>query len=209
MTPINKHVTAQTVSDFAEMASDGNPTPGGGAVAGVVAALAASLVGMAGRFALNHLGDLAQHRALVRRADELRLRCCELAEADTRAYAAYAAAQQTPADNGGYVRRSAMAAARKEAAGPPSELASAARELAEIGLELVRFGNPHLRSDACAAALFASAAAQAAAMFVGVNTLKDEPRRQLNEAYRSAAAANLAAHRAAEAVGLPGPVVAQ
>lgn len=196
-------VTALTVSAFAEMVSSDNPVPGGGAVAGVVAGLAASLAGMAGRYALKHTSDPGTLGALVARADELRLQCCELADADTHAYAAFAAAQQIPSEDGGHRRRLAMQAARDAAAAPPLELADAAREIAAIGLELVDSGSPHLRSDACAAALFAAAAAATSAILVGVNVSPDSSDIRLAKANQCASAATLAARQAAHALGLP------
>ena len=196
MSPAYKNVTTLTVSAFAEMASSDSAAPGGGAVAGVVAGLAAALAAMAGRFALKHATDPTSFGALVNRADELRSRCCDLADADTRAYAAFAAARQMSTGDGGEQRRLAMQAARAAAAAPPLELARAASEIADIGLELVTAGNPHLRSDACAAALFASAAARVSAILVDLNVSADGTDPGLAQANQHARAAATAAQRA-------------
>jgi formiminotetrahydrofolate cyclodeaminase len=189
VSPAYKNVTTLTVSAFAEMASSDSAAPGGGAVAGVVAGLAAALAAMAGRFALKHATDPTSFGALVNRADELRSRCCDLADADTRAYAAFAAARQMSTGAGGEQRRLAMQAARGAAAAPP-------REIADIGLELVTAGNPHLRSDACAAALFASAAARVSAILVDLNISADGTDPGLAQANQHARAAATAAQRA-------------
>src|ERR1700694_289941 len=166
VTADSENISAMTVSSFAEATSTDSPTPGGGAVCGATAALAAALAGMAGRFALKRDIGGTEMSDMVSRADALRSRCCDLADADAHAYAAFAAARQAP-DRAS--RRAAMDTAREQAAQPPLELAGAAREIADIGLKLVSAGNPNLRSDACAAALLASAAATASAILVGVN----------------------------------------
>jgi hypothetical protein len=91
MTTAYDTVTALSVSSFSEATSTDNPTPGGGAVAGVVAGLAAALAGMAGRFAVKRDVGGAAKGALVGRADDLRKRCCELADADSYVYATFEA----------------------------------------------------------------------------------------------------------------------
>ncbi|MDV3129946.1 cyclodeaminase/cyclohydrolase family protein [Mycobacterium sp. 21AC1] len=200
MTTSEGPLLAVSVSAFAEMVSDDSPVPGGGAVAGVVAGLGAALAAMAGRFAIKSATDSAGHRVLVDRAEELRNRCCSLADADARAYTEVAAAQRIPVDDGGDSRREAMAVAKAAAVIPPSKLADAAREIAEIGLELVNSGSPHLRSDAYAASVFASAAASVAAVLVRVNARDDDIR--LTQAHADAAAAVRTANQAAGAMGL-------
>jgi len=201
MTASHDSVIAVSVSAFAEMVSDHTPAPGGGAVAGVVAGFAAALAAMAARFAIPTATDSAGHAILLDRVEELRIRCCSLAEADTHAYAEFATARLTPTADGGELRRRAMAVAKAAAVIPPFNLAEAAREIAEIGLELVNSGSPHLRPDAYAAAAFASAAASVAAILVSVNVSADDIR--LSQAHAHAAAAAHAANRAAGAVRPP------
>lgn len=195
MTTAYDNVTALTVAAFTQMASSDQPAPGGGAVAGVVASLAAALAGMAGRFAEKEAPMPSAFSALVERADELRTQCCGVADADARAYTAFAAARRTPTDDGGARRRLAMRVARDAAAGPPLALAKAAREIADIGLVMVE-GSPRLRSDACAAALFASAAATVSAILVNENISLDDSDARLAQANEYAAAAADAARRA-------------
>jgi formiminotetrahydrofolate cyclodeaminase len=170
-------------------------------VAGVVASLAAALAGMGGRFSVRSEADQAAICALVRRADKLRLQCCDLADADTRAYAAFAQARQISTDDGGMQRRMAMQAARNAAVMPPLELAKTAREIADVGLELVSMGNPDLRSDACAAVLFASAAAAASAILVRANITAGAVNAQAAQANAHAEAAARAARQATGMLG--------
>lgn len=130
--------------------------PGGGAVAGVVAALAGALTGMCARFSAGDQVDLA------RRADDLGAMAVDLAQADLAVYAAYARARRS-------AREDVVAAALDEAVRIPLEMARVAAELAELAAGLARSGNPNLRGDATAAVLMGAAAARAGAVLVCEN----------------------------------------
>jgi len=130
--------------------------PGGGAVAGVVAALAGALVEMCARFSDGEQADLA------RRADELRARAVSLAQSDPAVYAAYVRARRAG-------RGDDIAAALDEAIRIPLEMAEVAAQLAELGLDLAGSGNPNLRGDATVAVLMGAAAARAGAVLVCAN----------------------------------------
>lgn len=207
MTKPTDNVAGLTEAGFAGRAFSESPAPSGGAVAGVVAGLAAALAGMAGRFALKCEPHAVTIAALVNRADELRLRCCDLADADSRAYAAFTAAQQVSVDDGGKQRQMSLHAASAAAAQVPLELTGTAREIAAIGLKLVTEGSPQLQSDACAAALFASAAATASAILAGINITADTTDSQLTQARNDVVAAADAARRAAAAFNFFDPEV--
>lgn len=145
-------------------------TPGGGAVAALTTALAASLVAMAARFAGN--GEA------VNRAEELRERAVASADDDARAYRGYLAARrlgsdQHLADQVG-VRAQALAAARDEISDVPLRIAEAAAQVAELAEAIAVAGNPNLRGDAITGALLAAAAAEAAASLVAENR-RDTP----------------------------------
>lgn len=131
--------------------------PGGGAVTGVVVALAGALVTMCGRFADGQWADTA------RRAEDLQATAVSLAEADQVVYAAYVRARR---EGLGAAR---VSAALDEAIRVPLELAELAAELAQSASELARSGNPRLRGDAMAAAFMAAAATRAAAVLVCEN----------------------------------------
>ena len=130
--------------------------PGGGAVAGVVAALAGALTGMCARFSDGDQADLAG------RADELRARAASAAQSDLAVYAAYVRARRTGRDG-------EVAAALDETIRVPLEMAEVATELAELAGGLARSGNPNLRGDATAAVLMGSAAARVGAILVYEN----------------------------------------
>jgi len=77
-----------SLKDFLDAVPARTPAPGGGAVAAVVAALAAGLTAMAARFAPDEWERRAE---VVGRTEELRARLEPLADADADAYAAFMA----------------------------------------------------------------------------------------------------------------------
>jgi formiminotetrahydrofolate cyclodeaminase len=137
------------------------PAPGGGSSAAVATALAASLVEMATSFTQDDLDPQFQ------RAGEMRTRALELAEIELHAYEPVLEALRLPHDHPQRAER--VRAAQAAASQSPLEIARVAAELAELGAELARTGNPNLAGDAIAGALLAEAAAQAAARLVAVN----------------------------------------
>lgn len=148
------------VRDLLDAVAGRTATPGGGAVAALTVALAAALTGMVARYS----------DASGEEADSLRARAAALADADVAAYAAYRAALRidpaVPDEEG---RPAALERATDAAAAVPAEVAECAVRIAELADELVRRGNPHLRSDAEAAVALAAAAAATAATLVAVN----------------------------------------
>lgn len=145
-----------SVQELLDSVGDRTTAPGGGAVAGVVAALAGALAGMCARFSGGDQADVA------RLADGLRARAVELAQADLAVYAAYVGARRAGRDD-------EVAAALDETIRVPLEMAEVAAELAELAEGLARSGNPNLRGDATAAVLMGAAAARAGAVLVCEN----------------------------------------
>jgi formiminotetrahydrofolate cyclodeaminase len=160
-------ISSQRVDEFTDAVSSDAPTPGGGAVAGIVAGLGAALVGMAGRYAHQHDPESVLFPRLVDRSDQLRARAAALADADAEAYGHYLQVSRSVVEK--EARRKAIRAALDEAAAVPYELGVLAAEIADAGEQLATSGYPGLRSDACAAALLASAVAASAAILVEVN----------------------------------------
>jgi len=135
--------------------------PGGGAVTGIVVALAGALATMCGRFADSESVSAGA------RAEELQTRAASLAEADPIVYAAYVRARREQLDS------AAVSAALDEAIRVPLEMAEVAAELVQIAGELARSGNPRLRGDAMTAVFLAAAATRSALALVCEN-LADE-----------------------------------
>jgi methenyltetrahydrofolate cyclohydrolase len=160
---------ARTLGDYLDQVASAAPTPGGGSVAGVVAALAAALGAMACR--LSGERDAAGERRLppelaaaLARLEATRAAATRLAAADERAYAAYRAAASLPRtdEDQRTERRRAMQAALVEATETPLALAAAGRDILAALEPVIRGGNPHVRSDADLAVLLATAAAAGA-----------------------------------------------
>jgi formiminotetrahydrofolate cyclodeaminase len=159
--------------------------PGGGSAAATACGLAAALVEMAAAFGL-----APEAEPIAQRASVLRHQALELGERDLRAYAPVLEALALPAD--AESRADRIAAARSDAAGPPLQVAAAAAELAALGAELARHGNPQLTGDAITGVLIAEAACRAAVELVELNldlTAEDPRRREAGELARRAAVA--------------------
>ena len=162
-----------SLKEFLDAVPARTPAPGGGAVAAVVAALAAGLTAMAARFAPDEWERRAE---VVGRAEELRARLEPLVDADAEAYGAFMA------------ERSHEAVERIVAL--PFELAEIAAELAGLAALVAAEGNPNVTGDAAAGADLAAAAASVAARLVAINAGAEDVRaRQAQQLAESAAAA--------------------
>jgi len=153
---MNESVEGLPIQGLLDKVGARTTAPGGGSVAGIVAALAGALAGMCARFSDGDQADLA------RQADELRARAASLAQSDLAVYPDYIRARRAGRD--GEVR-----AALDEIIRIPLEVAEVAAELAELAGGLARSGNPNLRGDATVAVLIGSAAARAGAVLVCEN----------------------------------------
>jgi methenyltetrahydrofolate cyclohydrolase len=160
------------------------PSPGGGSVAAIVVAFAASLVEKAGRLS----GDEWPHAGgAVAQAEALRARVAPLAEADALAYAEAVAALRTSSTT--------LGPALSRAAQVPLLIAEAAVDVAILAHLVAEEGDPAVRGDAVTAAILAEAGARVAAHLVEIN-LGALPEDERVLAARGLAAA---AARAAEA----------
>jgi formiminotetrahydrofolate cyclodeaminase len=162
------------LKEFLDAVPARTPAPGGGAVAAIVASLAAGLTAMAARFAP---AEWEPRAAVVGRAEELRARVEPLADADAEAYGAFMA---EPSDEN--VERIVTI---------PFELAESAAEIAELAALVAAEGNPNVSGDASAGADLAAAASSVAARLVAINARVDDERiQQAHElAVRAASAA--------------------
>ena len=189
-------VSSSRLGELLDAVASEEPVPGGGAVAGIGAALAAGLAAMAARYALRHDPDSALFKDLTSRADALRARAVALADADADAYGRYVAATQLPRDPDPGQRRAAIRAALDAAANVPADLGHLAADVAVLGEKLAVSGNPNLRSDACAASLLAAAVAGSAAILVEENLRGRPGDTRITMAREHAAAAAARARRA-------------
>jgi formiminotetrahydrofolate cyclodeaminase len=165
------------IGEFLAQLSARLPAPGAGATAAIEAALAASLVGMVGRFTTEE-----EHAELIREivaaADARRDACLEAAAADEEAFSTVAAAMKMPRDTEEEQdsRRSALSTAQQEAAQPPRRVIESAVELVSLAERLLPIANRNLISDVAAITAAARAAATTARLAVETNVpgIEDE-----------------------------------
>jgi formiminotetrahydrofolate cyclodeaminase len=155
-----------TVEELCETVAARTSAPGGGSVAAIVTAFAASLTAMSARFATEQWEDAA---GAVAQAEALRARVLPLADEDARAYESFLLARRMSKDFDPQVRDAAIGEALSRAADLPLAIAEAALDVASLAAELVERGNPNLHGDAATAVLLSEAAVRATANFVEIN----------------------------------------
>jgi methenyltetrahydrofolate cyclohydrolase len=163
-----------TLAAFLESAAAAKPVPGGGGIAALSGALAASMLEMALNFTVGRekfAAVDAQAREVLARVSARRKRLLDLVEADGRAYDAVSAAMKMPKDTDAEkrARRDVMNAALRNALEPPLETARLIGEVAADAGAVGRICNPNLVGDAGVAAAMLPAAARAAALNVWAN----------------------------------------
>jgi formiminotetrahydrofolate cyclodeaminase len=105
-----------TVQELCETVAAQTSAPGGGSVAAIVTAFAASLTAMAARFATEHWEEAP---GAVAQAEALRARVLPLAEEDARAYESFLLARRMSKDFDPQVRDAAIGEALSRAADVP------------------------------------------------------------------------------------------
>ena len=154
----------EPVRGFLDQLAARTPAPGGGGAAAVTGAMAAGLVAMAARFSATRLPGAGE---LADQADELRRRLAQLADMDTRAYAAVLEALRLP--EGTSQREVQRQEALLGAALVPLEIAGIGARVAAMAVRVAEAGNPNLRGDAVTGAVLAAASARSAASLVNIN----------------------------------------
>ncbi len=168
-----------TVQEFLDATASKTPTPGGGAVASAVGALAAALAQMVVNYSIGKK-NLAQHEPHLRgsimrltRAGELLL---ALADEDAEAYGLVNELSRLP--EGDARRQRELPEAQRAAVQVPMSVIAACVDLLRHFVDLASITNRHLRSDLAIAAVLADAAARASRWNVLVNIPSlDEPAR--------------------------------
>jgi len=154
-----------SLGEFLDLVAKRQPAPGGGAVAAVTVAVAASLVAMAARYSADLLDG---GEALIDDAERLRAGAANLADDDAEAYGAVIAAWAASSGDE-RSRRQQVDAALTRAAGVALEVAELGAETARLAGRLAVEGKRDVRGDAATALLLAEAATRAAAHLVTVN----------------------------------------
>ncbi len=157
------------------------PVPGGGSVAALAGALAASLLAMVCRLTIGKKG-YEQHSdemtSILARCEPRQQELQELIQADIDAYARVIAAYGLPkaTDLEKTVRSTEVQAALQQASTVPLRVAELCSDLLDLALPIAEKGNKNAASDAGAGALMAEAALRAAALNVSINLggIKDQ-----------------------------------
>lgn len=174
-------MNAQSVAQFLDAVGAKSPTPGGGAVASVVGALAAALGKMVVEYSVGKK-SLERNRPELERAlgalSRARAVLMELAEEDAAAYAKVSELMKLPETD--EHRRSQWGTAVTVAVQVPRAVAAACCDLLRLVEDLAPVTNTNLRSDLAIAAVLAEGAARSAWWNVAVNLplLEDEGERK-------------------------------
>ncbi len=164
------------IRDFAEETAAPTPTPGGGSVAAVCGAVSAALARMVAGLAIGK-DDYRDSQDELRRIQEegksLQDRLFALADEDSAAYDAVAAAiklpKATPEDK--KRRTDALQLALKKAAEVPLSTMEMCNEVIGLSKRALEKGSKSAFTDAGSASLIAHAALRAAALNAKVNLL--------------------------------------
>ncbi|MCK4872377.1 MAG: cyclodeaminase/cyclohydrolase family protein [Phycisphaerales bacterium] len=164
------NIREQTLQQFLSDLSAKRPTPGGGAVVGLVGALAASLGSMVVNYSLgkknlaDHETELSEARNRLDRFGQLLL---DLADQDAAAYGVLSELLKLDADDAR--RRSDLPVAVVAAIRAPQASLAACADLLRLLDSLTGKTNRYLASDLAIAAQLADAAARAAEWNVRIN----------------------------------------
>ncbi|MFE4668782.1 cyclodeaminase/cyclohydrolase family protein [Streptomyces sp. NPDC056716] len=166
-------VQHETIGEFLGALAARVPAPGGGAAAGLHAAVAAALLGMVARYTTGH--RYAEHAEriteLIDATDRWRADALRSAQDDAQAFGAVAKAYGLPkgTPEARRTRSAAIARALTLAAQPPTAVIGLAHALLPAARELRTIGNRSVLADVAAAAEAVRAAAVTARINVEVN----------------------------------------
>lgn len=163
-----------TLAEFSERLASAEPVPGGGSAAAITGSIAASLLAMVGRLSLDR-PKYEAYRSTNERAvadgDRGRSVLLELADQDSVAYAAFAAARRMPRDTleQQQARDEATAAAARVASEVPLDIVKECAQILDEVSAMAGRSNLNASSDLEVAARLSAAAARGAAANVLIN----------------------------------------
>jgi formiminotetrahydrofolate cyclodeaminase len=175
----------KTVTAFTEELASPAPVPGGGGASALAGAIGISLGDMVGELTTGKkkYADVEEEiRALMERAQALRVRLLEFVDGDAEAFAPLAKAYGIPKDDPG--RDAVMESALQTACSVPLDILRTCGEALDIIGEFAAKGSRLAISDAGCGAILCKAAMQAASLNIYINTksMKDCARAQSLEA---------------------------
>lgn len=155
----------QKIEKFLDEVGSSRPTPGGGAVAAVTGAMAATLVEMVCNLTIGkkkYLDVQKRMEILARRAKEAKIELLDMADADSEAFDKVMAAYKTE-------NKDEIKAALFWAIEIPQKVAKIAEEVQMMALEVAKIGNTNAYSDAMSAEHLANAAMESAYENIEIN----------------------------------------
>lgn len=169
------------IRDFTDKVATKSPTPGGGAVAAVTAAMATGLVEMVASLTIgkkkyeDYEGEMER---ILSEASYRRKRFYELAEEDMKAFDGVMEAMKLPkyTDEEKRSRTEKLQESLKKASEVPYELAREISKICPLAEKVFKYGNKNAFSDAKSAVHLLSAAFESAISNVEINLelIKDE-----------------------------------
>ncbi|QSB06336.1 cyclodeaminase/cyclohydrolase family protein [Natronoglycomyces albus] len=186
-----------TTQKWLDALASAQPAPGGGAAAGMNAALGAALISMVCNLTIGKPKYAESEEAMkvaLQKAEAHRQTAIDLAEADADAFAAVSAAYKLPKDTDEEkaARTAAIQAALVAAAEVPLQVAQVSARIIALAGSILNGSNPNVVSDIGVAASSAKSALESAAYNVDINvkSIKDPEQRErlaaeLNEALAS------------------------
>jgi len=181
-------VKDQTVEEFLASVAAATPTPGGGSVSALAAALSVALSRMVAGLARGKKGYEAVDQELVQieaKARGTQAKLEQLVDEDARAYEAVLAAMRLPraTDPEKTARVAAMQSAYRKATEIPLETMRRCIEALEIAEAAVKKGNRGATTDGGVAILMAQAAIRGASLncYVNLAAIRDEAFRRETE----------------------------
>lgn len=170
-----------SINDFLNKTAGSDPVPGGGSIAALNAAIAASLAEMVANLTVGKKKYAEQEelmKAIIAQASEFQKGFIKDIDADSDAYNKVFAAFKLPkeTDEEKALRSNAIQEATKIAAEVPMNVARKAYEMMDISVKVAEYGNQNAVTDACVSMMTARTAVLAAILNVKINlsSIKDE-----------------------------------
>lgn len=171
----------QPLQQFLDALASGEPVPGGGSVAALSGALAASLLAMVCRLTVGKKGYESvsgDMQNILARVEPLQIKFRDLMQSDIDAYAGVIQAYGLPKndDMEKAARTRAIQTALKHASEVPLRVAELCATVLDLAIPVATKGNKNAVSDAGVGALLAEAGLRGAALNVTINlgSIKDE-----------------------------------
>lgn len=174
-------LTDLSIHDFLKETASGSAVPGGGSIAALNGASAASLCAMVANLTIGKKGYEAveaEMQSIAKTASDLKQQFIQNIDRDAEAYRSVLQAFKRPKGTEAekQIRNETIQAAFKQAAHVPLQVAEAACSLFKLIEKVVTQGNKNAVTDGAVAALTAGAAVHAALYNVQVNlgSIKDQ-----------------------------------